>query len=118
MILHGSVAPNFFARVKGEVRTIAKQSDGMILIGGDFTSIVCSGQTYTINRIARLYPYGYLDTGFNPNAAGGIVNSLALQADGKIIAGGLFTSISGTTRNGIARLHPDGSLDATYDPGQ
>ncbi len=47
---------------------------------------------------------------FNPNA-NGTVNAIAVQADGKILAGGYFTSIGGQTRNRIARL------DATTGTG-
>jgi hypothetical protein len=32
-----------------------------------------------------------------------------LQADGKIVIGGTFTNVNGTTRNGIAQLNADGS---------
>ena len=39
-----------------------------------------------------------------------------MQADGKILVGGDFTSVGGQTRNNIARLNPDGSLDASFDP--
>ena len=35
------------------------------------------------------------------------VYSIAVQADGKILVGGSFTSIGGQTRNNIARLNPD-----------
>src|SRR5205807_2244185 len=38
-----------------------------------------------------------------------------VQADGKILAGGTFTSIGGQTRNNIVRLNSDGTLDA-FDP--
>ncbi len=41
--------------------------------------------------------------GFDPNA-NGTVFATAVQADGKILAGGDFTSIGGQTRNRIARL--------------
>jgi len=44
--------------------------------------------------------------GFDPNANGG-VNSIAVQSDGKILVGGLFSSIGGQTRNRIARLSMD-----------
>ena len=43
------------------------------------------------------------------------VFSIAVQADGKILAGGHFTSIGGQTRNNIARLETDGRLDQTLD---
>ena len=52
---------------------------------------------------------------FDPNA-NGRVHSIAVQADGKILASGLFTSIQGQTRNYIARLDPiTGSADS-FDP--
>src|SRR5205823_122116 len=54
-------------------------------------------------------------TAFNPNASD-IVQSIAVQADGKILVGGFFTSIGGQTRNRIARLNPDGTLDTAFNP--
>jgi hypothetical protein len=43
---------------------------------------------------------------FDPNANGG-VRSIAVQADGKILAGGSFSSIGGQQRNVFARLSND-----------
>jgi uncharacterized delta-60 repeat protein len=57
---------------------------------------------------------GDLDTGFNPNA-NNTVNSIAVQADGKVLIGGDFSSAGGT-RNRIARLNADGSLDNGFNP--
>ena len=42
--------------------------------------------------------------------------SIAVQADGKILAGGDFTSIGGQTRNRIARLDPVTGLADSFDP--
>ncbi len=56
-----------------------------------------------------------LDPGIGPNS---LVVSLALQADGKVVIGGPFTSVSGTAQNQIARLHADGTLDTSFDPGR
>jgi len=58
---------------------------------------------------------------FNPGA-NARVRAMALQADGKLVVGGTFTTIGGggtgtTPRNYIARLNPDGSVDTTFDPG-
>ena len=39
-----------------------------------------------------------------------------MQADGKILAGGVFTSIGGQTRNRIARLDPATGLADSFDP--
>ncbi len=81
------------------------------MVGGDFTSM----GSEACNRIARLNPDGSLDTGFNPNADG-LVYTLTVQPDGKILVGGGFTSMSGEARNRIARLHPNGSLDTGFNP--
>src|SRR5437588_5619275 len=55
---------------------------------------------------------------FDPNA-NDLVYSIAVQADGKILAGGLFNgpnSIGGQTRNYIARLDAVSGLADSFDP--
>ena len=42
--------------------------------------------------------------------------SIAVQADGKILAGGDFGIIGGQTRNRIARLDPTTGLADSFDP--
>lgn len=90
------------------------QNDGKIIIGGQFTD--CNGTTR--NRIARLNANGSLDTTFNPGTgANGIVRTISIQSDGKIIIGGDFTVYNGTTSNYIARLNIDGTLDNSFNIG-
>jgi uncharacterized delta-60 repeat protein len=105
------------------VESIVIQSDGKILVGGNFTSFNGNER----NHIARLNSDGTLDTGFNPgtgfnlvingSAFIGSVHSISLQSDSKIILGGEFTSFNGTDRNHIIRLNADGTLDAEFNPG-
>src|SRR4029079_12495433 len=57
------------------------------------------------------------NTFFSPALAGGPVNSIALQKDGRILIGGEFTQVDGKQRNGFARLLGDGSLDDSFLPG-
>ena len=45
-----------------------------------------------------------------------IVHSIVVQADGKILVGGVFTSIGGQTRNRIARLDPTTGLADSFNP--
>jgi uncharacterized delta-60 repeat protein len=54
------------------------------------------------------------DTGVPVGFDGG-VNTLAIQADGKIIVGGGFTSYQGESANGIIRLNSDGSIDTSFN---
>ncbi len=69
----------------------------------------------TRNNIARLNPDGTLDTAFNPNA-NGVVYAIAVQPDGRILAGGLFTNIGGQPRLRIARLDATTGLADSFDP--
>jgi len=113
----GSLDSSFNPDAGSAVRTIAVQSDGKILIGGAFTSLNPTGlSAVTRNRIARLNTDGSLDSSFDPNAGGGSVEAILLQADGKLLMAGAFTSVSSVTRNRIARLTSSGSLDASFDP--
>jgi uncharacterized delta-60 repeat protein len=57
-----------------------------------------------------------LDTTFNPGADN-YVYSVAIQPDGRIVAGGNFTSLGGQARNRVGRLQPTGALDTTFNPG-
>jgi uncharacterized delta-60 repeat protein len=83
------------------IYTTAIQSDGKIIIGGDFTSY----NGTTTNRIARLNTDGSLDASFNPGlGVNERVITTAIQNDGKIIIGGKFTSYDGIARNRIARI--------------
>ncbi len=45
------------------------------------------------------------------------MSSLAVQADGKILVGGYFTTLGGQTRNNIGRLNADGTVDTSFNPG-
>jgi len=99
----------------GNVYCIVIQSDGKILIGGGFynyNGVARAG-------IARINTDGTLDTTFNPGTGmgSGWVNDIAIEAGGKIIIAGAFTTFNGTSRNRIARLNSDGSLDITFNPG-
>ena len=96
------------------VYSIAIQSDGKILLGGQFNS----WNGTTVNRIVRLNSDGTTDTAFTTNTGTGAnstVYAIAFQSDGKIVVGGVFTTFNGTNTNGLARLNSDGSLDTAFD---
>ena len=114
----GTLDTSFNPNANGNVRAIAIQSDGQILIGGEFTTLGSAPGT-TRPRIARLnVEDGTPDTSFNPGSgANDNVRAIAIQSDGKVLIGGEFTSVNGTTRNRIARLNNGGTLDTSFDPG-
>jgi uncharacterized delta-60 repeat protein len=98
------------------VDTVAVQADGKILLGGDFTTL--GGQPR--NHLGRVDADGIVDPTFNPEASiqlgPPVVYSLAVQADGRIIVGGYFTSLGGQARSHLGRLNADGSLDDSFTP--
>ncbi len=61
---------------------------------------------------------GTLDASFTPPAwqAGSRVGTLALQADGRVLAGGYFVDSGGVIVQGVLRLNADGSRDASFTP--
>ena len=69
------------------VDAIAVQADGKILVGGAFIRLRHIGGQPR-NLIARLDPTTGLADSFDPNANNEI-RSIAVQADGKILAGGI-----------------------------
>lgn len=59
---------------------------------------------------------GDVDLSFDPGSGvNDQVFALALQPDGKLVIGGVFTTVGGLPRTGLARLNADGSLDDTFD---
>lgn len=98
----------------GAVYAISLQTDGKIIVAGDFTTYHGTSR----RMIARLFADGSLDTAFDPGSGfNSPVFSLAQQTDGKIVAGGNFSTFNGIVRNKIARLHTDGSLDEGFSEG-
>ncbi len=99
-------------------QSIIVQPNGQILVGGSFTDY---NGTTGVNRIARLNSNGSLDTAFTTNTGTGFnfggVLALALQTDGKIVAGGLLVNFNGVSSNGIVRLHANGTRDASFNVG-
>jgi uncharacterized delta-60 repeat protein len=99
---------SFNATANSTVEDILLQPDGKILIGGGFTQV----NGVNRGRIARLGADGSLDPSFNPpGGANNTIETIALQPDGKIIIGGMFTAVNGANRDYLARLNADGSLD-------
>ncbi len=98
----------------GTVNTLALQSDGKILAGGNFTTY----NSQPRRGVVRINADGTLDDSFTVgDGFSGEISAIALQPDGKIVVGGTFTTYNGATANRIARLNTDGSLDANFVTG-
>jgi hypothetical protein len=103
----------------GDVLTLELVGNN-VLVGGNFTSFNGVGR----GRIARVRAGGSgatrgqndgtFATGAGFDAA---VNSISVDAAGRIIAGGGFLNYAGTARNNIARLQNNGNIDLLFNPG-
>lgn len=112
----------------GDVHAVILQSDGKIIVGGAFRAYngSVSNSNVRANSIIRLNSNGTRDntfdtgSGFNGNSINTSefqVFALAIQSDGKIIAGGDFTTYNNISTRKIARINSDGSLDASFNIG-
>jgi len=98
----------------GAVRAIAVQTDGKIVVGGSFTQY----QSTAVPRLARLNADGTLDTTFNTNLGTGLdayVSEIVIDADGRILIGGDFTSLNSASVGRLARLNANGTPDTTFN---
>ncbi len=118
----GKVDTTYNPSPSSTVNALLLQPDGRAIIGGQFTGFQpgATGNVTTRNHLARINTDGSLDTVYDPNANDSI-STLALFVDGKVIAGGAFTSVAPNgggsyTRNYLLRLNTDGSLDQNFDP--
>lgn len=96
-----------------EIKDFAIQSDGKIIIVGNFTKF----NNTTANRVIRLNANGTVDSAFVEkigNAADGPIEAIVVQSDGKIVLGGDFINFNGTSVNRIVRLNANGTRDTAF----
>ena len=99
------------------VLAVAAQTDGKVLAGGTFTRVNGVARNYLV----RFSPDGAVDSSFAPEIESDQfwsgVSAILVQDDGKILIGGVFSTINGVDRAGIAQLNADGSVDTAFDVG-
>ncbi|HEX6100980.1 MAG TPA: delta-60 repeat domain-containing protein [Thermoanaerobaculia bacterium] len=109
---NGDLDWSFDARLDpyASVSGIAVQPDGRIVIGGSFATVAGVPRKH----LARLHANGSLDPAFNAGSAvNAEVSVLALDPEGRILAGGFFVA----PRVALARFRQDGTVDTAFDAG-
>ena len=88
------------------------------MVGGSFVSAHdwLSTTDKPRSNLVRLFADHSIDDSFHPDP-NNLVNAIALQADGRMLVAGAFTTIGGVGRAGLARLAADGSVDPGFDSG-
>lgn len=114
----GTVDNTFAPTLTGHsISLLALQPDGKVIAAG---TLPIGGTTF---RVARFLPSGAVDPAFAPVAVtlstasfSTELAALVLQADGRILIGGNFDTVAGTSRRFLARLNADGTLDSSLAP--
>lgn len=98
-----------FPSTNDHVFSIALQADGRFLLGGSYWTI--GGQPRT--NISRLHPNGLVDLSFDARLPprGGDVDSVSLQADGRVLAFGTVELFDTNYSPGGGRLFNDPATD-------
>lgn len=100
----------------GQINTIATDTLGNVVIGGQFTHV----NGVNLNYLARLLPGGALDTNFSPNLGpDNYVYGLAIETNNnnEIVIGGAFQNYNRVTSGHVALVTYTGGLDGTFAPG-
>lgn len=94
------------------VESLLPDSEGRLVLGlGDPFS-----DGVAVPRLARLLPEGALDPSFDPGTGPDhTVFALAWLPDGRLLAGGTFTNVSGAPQRALAVFRSDGTHDTTFD---
>ena len=113
--LSGSIDTTFNPGQTGfnsTVRCMVTQSDGKLIVGGDFTTYSGSAS----NFLVRINTNGTRDTTFTATLNSSVYTA-AVQSDGKIVIGGAFTTVNAVSIPRLARLNSNGTRDTTWNPG-
>jgi uncharacterized delta-60 repeat protein len=103
--------------INGAVNDMITQTDGKIIVGGNFTQYSSSNNFNTRTDLSGSYNAGPGSTFNTGTGFTALVNTYATQSDGKIIAAGNFTNYSGSAVNRITRINTDGTRDLSFNVG-
>lgn len=115
----GEAAGAFFNNYLPGVSALVLQSDGRILVGGNFALL--SGAPRSC--LGRLQPDGTIDDTFVADVRGSIawptfrsVRWILQRTDDTLLIGGGFTSVNNIGRTNMALLRADGAVIESYAP--
>jgi uncharacterized delta-60 repeat protein len=104
---------NLGAGFNAMIYTTSIQADGRIVVGGAFDQFNSTSRKYLV----RLNSNGTIQTSFSSSLGSGFNGAIlktSIQTDGRILVGGMFTALNGTTRNGLVRLNTNGTIQTSF----
>ncbi len=111
----GSLDPTFKpgAGSDQEIYDVVRQSDGKLIIGGNFNSF----DNNRVKHIARLNADGSFDNSFEIDGEGpnGPVFNLGVMPSGEVLVSGFFVKYNDIIRNGFVVLNHDGTMNNSYN---
>jgi len=115
----GSPDGNFDVGIgaNGDVRGLAVQDDGRILIAGNFTTV----DGVPSARVARLGSDGSVDVAFSDEVGQGAtpgVNAISVDSFGRIVVAGSYGYYDGLPTWPVVRLLPNGARDPNFYASQ
>ena len=99
-----------------KIESVVALANGQYYVAGTFNQF----NGLPITNLVRLNNDGSLDATFprhsfrNTGSGTIAVHSIALQADGKILLGGVFDVVDGVTNRDLTRLTTNGTVDTTF----
>jgi uncharacterized delta-60 repeat protein len=123
--LDGTIDTSFNVGISsnGYITCVKIQNDGKILCGGQFSQF--NGQSYA--SMVRLNSNGTIDSSFNIGlgfqniinsfSEDGIIKTIDIQSDNKIIVGGKFLKFNNFVKINLVRLNSNGTIDNSFNIG-
>lgn len=114
MSFNVGLGPNYVDQNYGSSSMICEQSDGKLIVVGNFTTF----NGISKKNIVRLNLDGTIDTSFNVGtSSNGYITCVKLQNDGKILCGGKFSQFNGQAKASMIRLNSNGTIDTSFNIG-
>ena len=97
----------------GQASALAVQQDNKTIVAGTFSRANVVSRT----NLARFNADGTTDVTFDTGTGfNNVPSKIVVQADGKILVAGPFTTFNGNPVNGLIRLNSNGSIDGSFAP--
>lgn len=114
LLPNGETDLTFYPQPNYQVYAFDVQSDGSVILGGGFSTLAGVGAaSIPRSKVARVSSTAGLDTDFRPDVNGRL-QTIAVDASGRALVSGTFTSLGGATHSSLVRIKTDGTVDATF----